>query len=617
MAAATARLLLEQSVQNVEKLQQSRRRGFYSVDKPERLYGFLSELQSSSSEFMDAVLQVIESGLDDLYQVNSAETMRKHLDAFNVCEQVSQQKQGRFDLEHAMALSAVGADYTELIERRPLQRITRDQDAPFSIFLEPLTMPMPVLVSGVERSRLKRQTPQESQTVTKRVRVTPSRRSARIAALQAPSSEPPDTHPPLVRGTRITDAEVEQQATLAAAKSMKRAKAKRRPKKLESLAGESREATTSLQTAQESSWMTWITTELQDPSTTILDLVAAVSSSMAREFSVPFAALGSFTFQRFLSSFLNKTKSEQERQELSTTMTAMRSISSASLVQNFSRLTTGSLHQLAAVTTGSIVEIIYNFVTLSSSSLTQPLSEKERSTWFRFLYKWSPLIALALALALITVRQDVVLSLITPNVVRISGGSIQSAASTPGALVTSIASSYLPADSVAVQLLEQFYDFASEGITQLQKPPLGAPLRKSVVEFVGMFVGHPSSSTTINWIWGYYDFLSRLHRLQFAAPMLHAFSLVEHGANMLARSWRWVARRLKNWVGEDNPIRDIIDWGTELADFVVLLIRFPAQLFRYHSLMLLLLALLQALLHYGVEGTSSALQRPLTFGGLM
>lgn len=599
MDAATARSLLERAVARLEKLHTSQQRGFVHGESPQELSLFLTELQDSSNTFMTAVQAVNQSGLDDLLLHNTRETLHAHMDAYVRCEHVLLENASA--LERAMALTAVDAHYIELSETQPLTPVHMDQDAPFSLFLEPLSRPLPV--SGVQPAkRLK-------------VEGTAPRRSARLAALRAPSGPAPDTQAPLIQSLQPSVKEVEQASQAAAQKSRQRAAARRRPQtlKVKQLPAE---AVTSLVTQAEGSWFEWAATELQDPSTSILDSVAAVSSALARDFSLPASIVGSALFQRFMRRFVRSIQPDRE-QELSAQLGSMRTVSGAALLQNFQRLYQGSLSQITAVTTGSLVELLYHFVTLSAPAGAAPLPSPERSRLFQFLHKWSPFLALALALSLLVVRQDVAAWLLTPKVLQISGGSVQLALSTPGGLATSLASRLLPADSAAVRLLEQFYEFAAEGISALQREPLSLPLRNKLIEWLGFVTGRVTSGNITTWFLGYYDFLSQLHRLQFAAPLLHVFSLVERGTHLVAQGWSWTVRQLKRWVREDTALADILDWATEFSDIVLLMIRFFAQLFRYRGILLLLLTLLQSLLLHGTTGTAVSLQRPLTFGGIM
>lgn len=589
MESKTASDLFKLSLNRIKELSEWKENGTLKVNNVRNISAAIELLSAVTHQFMDALYDVARSGTDDLVATNSQDLVFEHVKAYDLCEATVQSISQTNVLEAALAISSADAVYVDIFENKPLRPIIRDKDLhiPTPTFVvQPATFPIRVSQAFVKGRR----------------RTTGVRRSPRLA------KEPPATPAPrtdlnqLISGTRLTKREkVEFVNNVATQRSTVLQHIEEVPKEI---------IINSVKVVQ-GVWSNWVQEQLEDPTTTILDSVAAVSSSFAGEYSVTNAIIHDVAISNIALQFARiwTRNSALESQRFQDTYVRLLKAGST-LVQNSLRYFWRVWQQssvVSGVIQANVVELLYGFVTLflpSQSGLQrfslfprlqqvpeEALPEQTKKEWFKQLHYWAPFLSLVAAATLIAAR-PLVVTYITSSFPEIARGA-EVASQTPGALITTLARTWLGSESPAFDLLNNFYVFAARGMD-------------SVIQAgTGTGAGVPFSAST--WIINFGTMLARLHRLRFVSPMLHIFSLAEWGIRELTVLWRWTAIGLKKLFQGSPTAELVLDWLITMVDLVLLVVRTGIRMLRYRGVLLLMYAFVSTLAQHGMSDVTRAL----------
>lgn len=601
MNASAAVSLFQLAVEQVEEVSQQRVRGQLRADSQSQLEDSIQRLSEVTQNFMSAFDTAIRSGFDDLLSVNSRERVTEHVNAYLLCEQAVDTFDSVNVLEASMALTAADAVHVSVVESKPLRAITLDEDIGVPLIAMDIELPtlQPILVSQTSvRKRL--------------IAVDPGRRP-KPTAKRKPSVRRrlPTTSPKnCVASQQISGVQVSEQEMRS---FMERVLAffRGQIQRLEDLPAE---IIASSARSERGNWADWAKEKLEDPSTAILDTVAAVSCVLANRRTITTELINSAAWKGIMMDVIKKRLPQSIQQRMGSGLSNFISnivfkftdiASSFSFLYNVYQQNNWQPTFLPA----NVVELVYGFVTLllpTPSGLTRfsllpflpPVPEEElpeqmRSLWFRQIHYWAPFLSLVSAMTLI-VGSPLVASYIAASLEGVAFGDVGGL--TPGGIITGIARSWLDSDSSAVELLEGFYELAAPTINSMQQFSI-ASARPDV------------PLTLYSWVLNFMGFVSRLHRLRAAAPMLHLFSLAERAVRELTVLWRWAAVKLQRLFSGRGPTAQLVlSWIVTAVDLVLLMIQSGLRMLRYHGIIVLLYTLVSSLAFAGIRRTIAGLQ---------
>lgn len=634
MAAKTASDLLKLAVSNIEEFVDS------DVLLKQDISLATARLAELGDELLCAVTAVNNVGARELLTLNPQHAVAEHQAALQRCNVIAEQlrtPEHSYSFEMVLAEAVADTDYVSLTESAPLQPVRRQK---FSLFVSPLPMASLPLISvpSAAPSRRRRQPRAGRAPPVKRprIRVPPSRRI--VAPTTAFGDRAKDE---LIAGIQPTEAEVEKfkQRSLQALRGVSMTK--------RSLPKDTVVANLTLSRGQ---FIDWLRQRINDPSTIALDTTVAISGTLAYVFGLAGAVIPSALFARLLAFIAVKgdiVRGEDSITAYIQNLSIRQTVAAQSVALVFTGMSGAALGGLSSLSSfafrllrtpssaaaSNLLELLYGFISLRQVDTQSLLQERERNSWIRFAYRWSPFLSFAAAAALVAIRQDVVSWLLSSNVTLVQDSlrlvvdvtdSPTLIADTPGTVLLSVASALLPSDGATITMLTDFYKRAKEGIDQLRFPTQAVPVGTFTLGTIARLVEgtFPRLAELIqassNWLYTYFNFVIGLHKLRFAFSIIHSYSIIEWGTIKLLEGWLALSNRIKDTVADlfpdqRNNIHMYADWMIAISEFFLLSVRSFVQLFRYRSIMLLLLALARSIITHGLLVTNNALEAIPTF----
>jgi len=597
MDSRTASDLFRVAVNGVEELMQQRERGSLRTDTHQNVLSSIQRLSAVTDRFMDGLHAVAESAADDLMTENSEARVTEHIAAYNGCEEAVNLLATRQTnvMSAFLAMASADAVYVSVFENKPLQPIDRDRDLDIATptFSEAMNIDVLFPVSAARANHRGRR-----------------RREVKPVTPPPPHSAcPQENLAQLTAGAEPTSAEIDGFVERILTRLRTRGKT------VQSTEALVKQILLSDAHAQVGSWTACVRSSLADPTTSILDGVAAVSATLASSHSMTNTMIHNAAWSNIvhrIAASLNSAglagssieRSLRPAGALTQLFMSGKSILSVAVELSIQGL--AGYSSVAGFVSANVVELLYGFVTLFLPARTglhsfqllrvlpdvpeQELPAAMKKSWYQQLHYWAPFISLATAVALLIARPAISSYIITsaPDIMRSDRAAIL-----PGGLATALARLYLPAPVAST--LDNFYKFAANKVDAFHE---------AVPEDV--------PSGILDWIVKFVSLVSRLHRLRFAAPLLHVFSLADIAIHELAVLWRWTAVGLQRVLGSRDGVYRLtdlaLDWMVSLVDLVLLLLQIGVRTLRYRSVVLLMYPFISALVLGGMTSVSSVLE---------